>query len=98
MQGRRLPWARISAARFALSVGRAAKGADQIVLHAGPGKNVGTQQVDAAAPQRRRPLLHHAVGFHLVDGVGESVSGAGASLRWRARANRNRRRRRCWGK
>ena len=56
------------------TVGGAAKGSHQVVLHAGSGKNMGTEQVHAATAERRGALLHHAVGFHLVDGVGKSMS------------------------
>src|SRR6184192_540852 len=58
---------------IAAAVWGAAKRANQIILHAGSRKDMRAQHVDAASPQRRRALLHHAIRFHLVNRVRQSV-------------------------
>src|SRR5205807_9443535 len=59
---------------IAAAVWGAAKRANQIILHAGSRKDMRAQHVDAASPQRRCALLHHAIRFHLVNRVRQSVA------------------------
>src|SRR5207245_8083509 len=59
---------------IAAAVWGAAKRAHQIILHAGSRKDMRAQHVNTASPQRRRALLHHAIRFHFVNRIRQSVA------------------------
>ena len=56
------------------TVRSAVKCSHHVIFHAGPGKNVGPQDVGAASAQGRRALADHFICLLLMDRVRQSVS------------------------
>src|SRR5271165_4844400 len=67
------------------TVGSTAKRPDHIILHAGAGKNMRTQHVDAAASQRRRALPYYSISLHFMNRVRQTVRAQGKVLAHRFR-------------
>ena len=73
MQGRRVAAWRKRAARSPFPLGVPRNAPHQIIFDTCPGKNVGTQNEDAAPAQARRTLLYDQIAFSFVDRVGQRV-------------------------
>src|SRR5262249_32270621 len=62
-----------SGGALALSIRRSAECIHKVIVDTRSGKNMRAQDINAASSQRRATLLHHLVGFLLLNRVGQRM-------------------------